>query len=87
MQLSWKAGREIRPHPVRCLTENTAMLHIARKSGMKIVTRRGTAEGQVQLPPPDARTLAAEFLLESVALFSSSLEAQLPTPRPGARHS
>lgn len=60
----------------RCLAENAAMLHIARKSGMKIVTRRGAAEGQLQLPPTDARALAAEFLLESLALFGSSLEAQ-----------
>ena len=72
---------------MHCLTENAAMMHIARKSGMKIVTRRGTAEGQLQLPAPDARTLAAEFLLESVALFSSSLKAQLPPPRAGARRS
>jgi GNAT superfamily N-acetyltransferase len=62
---------------VRCLAENAAMIHIARKSGMKVVTRRGAAEAHLELPPPDARTMAADFLVESLALFDSSLKAQL----------
>jgi GNAT superfamily N-acetyltransferase len=60
----------------RCLPENAAMMHIARKSGMKIVTGRGATEAHLQLPPLDARTIAAEFLQESLALFDSNPKAQ-----------
>lgn len=69
-------NHSIRTLLARCLAENAAMMHIARKSGMKIVASRGAAEAHLELAPPDAGTLAAEFLLESIALFSSSREAQ-----------
>jgi GNAT superfamily N-acetyltransferase len=40
---------------LRCLTENAAVLHIARKSEMKIVTGGGAADAYLHLPPPDPR--------------------------------
>lgn len=77
-------NHSIRTLLMRCLTENAAMMHIARKSGMKIIAARGTTEAHLQLPPLDAKTLAAEFLQESLALYESNLKAQLPTPSVGA---
>jgi GNAT superfamily N-acetyltransferase len=50
---------------MRCLTENTAMMHIARKSGMKIITGGGAADAYLHLPPLDPGTIATEFLQES----------------------
>ena len=79
-------NHSIRTLFMRCLAENAAMMHIARKSGMKIVTGGGAAEAHLQLPPLDARTIAAEFLQESLALFESNLKAQLPVPPAGAQH-
>jgi len=69
-------NHSIRTLLARCLTENAAMMHIARKSGMKIVTGRGAAEAHLQLPPPDARTIAADLLQECLALFDSNLKVR-----------
>ena len=76
-------NHSIRTLLARCLAENAAMLHIARRSGMRIVSRRGAAEAHLQLPPLDAKAMAAEFLLESLALFDSGLKAPLPSPPAG----
>ena len=45
-------SRFVRTLFLRCLAENAAMLHIARKSGMKIVTGGGAADAVLHLPPP-----------------------------------
>jgi GNAT superfamily N-acetyltransferase len=62
---------------MHCLTENAAMMHIARKSGMKIVTGGGEADAHLELAPLDAGTIASEFLQERLALFDYSLKAQV----------
>jgi GNAT superfamily N-acetyltransferase len=61
---------------MRCLTGNAAMMHIARKSGMKIVTAGDAADAYLHLPPLNRGTIAAEFLQECLALFDSNLKAQ-----------
>jgi GNAT superfamily N-acetyltransferase len=61
---------------MRCLTENAAMMHIARQSGMKIVTGGGAADARLQLPPPDVGTIAAEFFQECLALLDFNMKAQ-----------
>jgi len=66
---------------MHCLTENAAMMHIARKSGMKIVAGGGEADAHLELPPLDAATLTAEFLQENVALFDYNLKAQVLAAR------
>ena len=62
---------------MHCLTENAAMMHIARKSGMKIVTGGGETDAHLQLPPLDGGTIATEFLQERLALFDYNLKAQV----------
>jgi GNAT superfamily N-acetyltransferase len=62
---------------MHCLTENAAMMHIARKSGMKIVTGGGEADAHLQLPPLDVGTIATEFFQERLALFDYNLKAQV----------
>jgi RimJ/RimL family protein N-acetyltransferase len=62
---------------MHCLTENAAMMHIARKAGMTIVTEAGEAAAHLELPPADAATIAQELLQERVALYDIALKAQL----------
>jgi RimJ/RimL family protein N-acetyltransferase len=66
---------------MHCLTENKAMMHIARKAGMSIVTEAGEADAYVALAPADAATIAQELLQERVALYDIALKAQLRAAR------
>ena len=62
---------------MHCLTENAAMMHIARKSGMKIVTGGGETDAHLRLPPLDAGSVATEFFQERLALFDYNLKTQV----------
>ncbi len=62
---------------MHCLAENRAMMHIAGKAGMNIVTEAGAAAAHLELPPGDAATIAQELLQERVALYDIALKAQL----------
>lgn len=62
---------------MHCLTENKAMMRIARKADMQIVTEAGEADAYLRLPPADAATIAREMMDERVALFDVALKAQL----------
>ena len=74
-------NRFIRTLFMHCLSENTAIMRIARRSQMKIVASGGEADAHLELPPLDAATIAAEFLQERVALFDYNLKAQVLTAR------
>ena len=62
---------------MHCLTENKAMMHIARKAGMNIVTEAGESDAHLELPPADVGTIARELLQERVALYDIALKTQL----------
>jgi hypothetical protein len=77
-----RANAYARNHGLRslfmhCLTQNKAMMHIASKAGMNIVTEAGEADAYLELPPADAATIAQELLQERVALYDIALKAQL----------
>jgi RimJ/RimL family protein N-acetyltransferase len=61
---------------MHCLTENQPMMHIAQKSGMRVVTGAGEADAHLILAPPDAANVAEELLQERVALWDIALKAQ-----------
>lgn len=42
---------------MRCLTQNSAIMHIARRSAMDIVVDGDEADAHLMLPPPGRRTL------------------------------
>jgi len=63
------------------LTENAAMMRIARKTGMKIITDGGEADAHLELPPFDVATVTSEFLHEQVAVFDYTLKAQVLAAR------
>ncbi len=67
----------IRTFFMHCLTENAAMMHIARKSGMKIVAGGGEADAHLLLPPLDGGTITTEFLQDRLALYDYNLKAQV----------
>ena len=54
---------------MNCLVENAAMMHLARKQGLKIAVSGAEAEAFVQLPRANLSSLAAEAIAEHLGLF------------------
>ena len=52
---------------VHCLTENGAMMHLARKHGMRIIPAGDETDARLAIDPPDAHSLFAEWLDDSHA--------------------
>jgi len=70
---------------MNCLVENAAMMHLARKQGLKIAVSGAEAEAFVRLPRADLTSLATEAIAEHLGLFDHAqksywvaLQAQLP---------
>lgn len=64
-----------------CLTENAAMMHLARKQGMKIVAASGEADARLDLPPANASSITQALLAERVGLFDYALKSQFDAGR------
>jgi GNAT superfamily N-acetyltransferase len=54
---------------MNCLVENAAMMHLARKQGLKIAASGAEAEAFVRLPRADLTSVAAEAVAEQLGLF------------------
>jgi len=54
---------------MNCLVENAAMMHLARKQGLKIAVSGADAEAFVRLPRADLNSLAADAVAEHLGLF------------------
>ena len=59
---------------MHCLTENAAMMHLARKQRMEIVAAEGEAEAWARLSPADASSHFGEAFAQRVALFDYALK-------------
>jgi GNAT superfamily N-acetyltransferase len=59
---------------MHCLTENGAMMRLARKQGMAIVTESGESDAWLELPPADAATHFGEVFEQRAALFDYALK-------------
>jgi GNAT superfamily N-acetyltransferase len=66
---------------MHCLTENTAMMRLARRQGMDIVTEAGEADAWLKLPPADAGSHFGEVFAQRVALFDYALKSQVANAR------
>jgi RimJ/RimL family protein N-acetyltransferase len=66
---------------VHCLKENAAMIHIARKAGMRIVLDAAEVEAHLRVPPGDPLSYAEEFIEERVGLFDLALKSQFLAAR------
>ena len=59
---------------MHCLTENAAMMHLARRQGMQLVVESGEADAWLRLPPADASSHFGEVFQQRVALFDYALK-------------
>jgi GNAT superfamily N-acetyltransferase len=81
-----RASVHARTHHIRemfmhCLLENRTMMHIARKSGMRIVMESGEADAWLELPPAGVATVTQEFMAERIGLFDFALKQQREAAR------
>ncbi|HEY3599957.1 MAG TPA: GNAT family N-acetyltransferase [Paraburkholderia sp.] len=61
---------------MHCLSRNKTMMHIAKKSGMKIEYAHGEADASLTLAPADQATILSEMLEEQAAAFDYALKRQ-----------
>lgn len=66
---------------MHCLTENQAMMHIAKKSRMRIVAESGEADAHLELPPSSPTSITRELMQEQMALFDYTLRAHVLSAR------
>jgi GNAT superfamily N-acetyltransferase len=66
---------------MHCLTENAAMMHLARKQNMRIAAASGEADAHLTLPPASPASLAQAMLAERVGLFDYALKSQFDAAR------
>ena len=66
---------------MHCLTENAAMMHLARKQGMRIAAASGEADAHLDLAPASAASFAKALLAERVGLFDYALKSQFDATR------
>jgi len=59
---------------IHCLARNATMMHIARKSGMKIERDRGEADAWLSLAPADHHTIVAEMMQEQAAVLDYGMK-------------
>lgn len=61
---------------IHALSENAAMLHIARSAGATVVRDGSESEAHLQLPPADIQSWAIELIGEQLALANYQAKAQ-----------
>lgn len=66
---------------MRCLTENGAIMHLARKQGMRIVAESGEADARLELPPASLSSIAQALFNERLGLFDYALKSQFDMAR------
>jgi RimJ/RimL family protein N-acetyltransferase len=66
---------------MHCLSENSAMMHLARKQGMRIEATSGEADAWLTLPPANASSHFGEVFAQRVALLDAAFKTQLVNAR------
>lgn len=66
---------------MHCLTENGAMMHLARKHGMDIVAEARETDAWLKLPPADAASYMGAVFEQRVALFDYALKSLIAGAR------
>jgi GNAT superfamily N-acetyltransferase len=59
---------------MHCLTENAAMMHLARKQAMRVVSNAGESDAWLALPPADTASYFDEVFQQRVAVFDAALK-------------
>jgi GNAT superfamily N-acetyltransferase len=66
---------------MHCLIENGAMMHLARKQGMRIATASGEADAHLALPPASPSSITGALIAERAGLFDYALKSQMVNAR------
>lgn len=66
---------------MHCLSENAAMMHLARKQGMRIAAAGGEADAHLALPPASPSSITGALLAERAGLFDYALKSQFVAAR------
>jgi len=66
---------------MHCLTENSAMMHLARKQRVEIVADAGEADAWLKLPPADASSYLSAVFDQRAALYDYVLKNHLAGAR------
>jgi GNAT superfamily N-acetyltransferase len=77
----YASNRGLRKLYLRCLRENTAMMHLARRENMHVTTESGETDAWVRLSPPTVGSFAAEVLADQAGLYDLGLKMQALTLR------
>jgi GNAT superfamily N-acetyltransferase len=67
--VTWLRNRRVLAVYVHCLTENAAMMHLARRNGMRIVYSGNESDGRLELEGPTPQSLLSEFVADHCAAF------------------
>jgi RimJ/RimL family protein N-acetyltransferase len=66
---------------MHCLSENAAMMHLARKQGMRIATASGEADAHLELAPASPSSITGALIAERAGLFDYALKSQMVNAR------
>ena len=66
---------------MHCLSENSTIMHLARKQGMEIVSGQGEADAWLKIAPADTSSHFGELFAQRVALFDHAMKTQLANAR------
>jgi len=66
---------------MHCLTENAAIMRLARRQQMEIVSQAGEADAWLRLPPPDAASHFGAVFAQRVALLDHAVKSHLAATR------
>ncbi|CAH0447724.1 hypothetical protein LMG10661_03797 [Ralstonia syzygii subsp. syzygii] len=70
---------KVRTLYMHCLSRNAAMMHIAKKAGMRVQYAYGEADAYLELPPADTMSLLTEAIDGQVADLDYLLKRNLPS--------
>ena len=62
---------------MHCLSENAAIMRIARRSGMDIVVDAGEADAHLRLPPASPASITGEFVTNRLAVYDYALKTHV----------
>ncbi len=73
-------NRSIEVLYMQCLSENSAIMRIARTLGMKVITVGSDSEAHLTLPAANSASIANEIAAEQIALYDAALcDEWMPT--------
>lgn len=79
--VTWLRSKGITEVYMHCLTENSAMKHIARKNHMTLESEYGETDALVEVQPPTAMTPLEDAMLDRIALYDMIYRSHMTAMR------